>query len=46
LTAACVLVAAPFKTMECVCPKGGDPRAGNVIPQTYDQAYQLFYSAH
>src|SRR5215470_17649661 len=21
-----------FKTMECVCPKGGDARAGNIIP--------------
>jgi len=30
-----------FKTTECVCPKGGDPRAGSVIPQPYDQAYKL-----
>ena len=35
----------PFKTMVCACPKGGDPRAGSITLQTYDQAYQLFYSA-
>jgi hypothetical protein len=35
----------PFKTMVCACPKGGDARAGSITLQTYDQAYQLFYSA-
>jgi len=33
-----------FKTMECLCPKGGDARAGGIIPQTWDQAYQLYLS--
>jgi len=33
-----------FKTMECLCPRGGDPRAGGVILQTYDEAFQLYMS--
>jgi len=33
-----------FKQMECLCAKGGDARAGYVLPQPYDQAYQLFFS--
>jgi hypothetical protein len=33
-----------FKTMECICPKGGDSRAGSITPQSYDQAFQLYMS--
>ena len=33
-----------FKTMECLCPKGADPRAGGLTLQTYDQAFQLYLS--
>jgi hypothetical protein len=33
-----------LKRMQCICPKGTDARAGNIVPMPYDQGYQLFYS--
>ena len=38
-----------FTPMECLCSKADrrgkvDPRAGYVLPQPYDQAYQLFFA--
>jgi hypothetical protein len=33
-----------FKRTECSCAKGADTRAGTILPQPYDQAYQLFLS--
>ena len=33
-----------FKRTECTCPKGANAQAGYIMPQPYDQAYQLSYS--
>jgi hypothetical protein len=35
-----------IKTEKCGCPKGNNKDAGAVEPQSYDQAYKLWFSEH